>query len=65
MLNLICNWSANQRNYSTSWQLEQEKTFIKLTLIGKVEDACGKQLFGSVLNYANDTVPEMIVTMKS
>ena len=48
-----------------SWQLEQEKTFIKLTLIGKVEDACGKQLFGSVLNYANDTVPEMIVTMKS
>jgi len=41
------NQSANQKNYSTSWELQQKKTFIKLILIGKAEDVHGKWLFGS------------------
>ena len=43
-------WSTNQRNsLNTSWELEQEKTFIKWTLNGKDEDVHGKQFFGSVI----------------
>ena len=63
----IYNWSANQRNHSNSWELEQGKTFIKWILISKAEDVRGERFFGFplFLNHGNDTVQETIVTVKS
>ena len=42
----IYNWRAKQRNYSTSWELEQRKTFSKSILISKADE----QFFGSVIS---------------
>ena len=36
--------------YSTSWELEQGKTFSKLILIDKAEDVLGEQFFCSVIS---------------
>ena len=44
------NWSANQRNYSASWELGQGKSFSKWSLIGKAEDVRGKGFFGSIIS---------------
>ena len=45
------NWSANQRNCATSWELEQEKTRkSQWILTGKAEDVCSEQFNGSVIS---------------
>ena len=49
------NWSANQKNYSTSWLLEQRKTFIKWILIGKAEEVLGERFFSSVISESRET----------
>ena len=49
------NWSAKQRNYSTSWELEQRKTFIKWILIGKAEEVLGERFFSSVISESRET----------
>ena len=46
----IYNWSADQRNYSTSWELEQGQSLSKWILIGKAEDVRGEQFFGSCIS---------------
>ena len=58
---------ANQRNYSTSLEFEQENTFINGILISKAGDICCKWFFGSVISESrlNDKVPETSVTVKS
>ena len=50
LVSFIYNWSANQRNYSNSWELEQVKTFSKPILSSKAEDICGKLFFGFIIS---------------
>ena len=46
----IYNWSASQRNYSTSKELEQGKNFIKQILIGKADKVCSEQFLSLLWN---------------
>ena len=46
----IYNWSDNQRNYSTSWELEQRKSLSKWILFGKAEDVHGEWVFSSIIS---------------
>ena len=50
LVSFIYSWSANQRNYSNSWELEQVKTFSKPILSSKAEDIRGKLFFGSIIS---------------